>query len=285
MTHKIWMHPQADRGGPSLSPGARRLITLQVTMTNTETIKIALAGKGGVGKTTVAALVVEALRNKNITPVLAVDADPNSTLGEVLGMKWKTTVSDVLERTKGMRNIPDGLSKTAALEMQLSECIAESKGVDLLVMGHPEGPQCYCSANNVLREFMSKLSSNYRAVVLDNEAGMEHLNRRTTNDIDVLLIVSDPSALGLRTAKRIKELVERMTFLTIRSKFLIVNRVSGANPPDAGLVKEIGLQVAAEVPLEPEIERLNLSGGRMAELRSDSAVLSAIGGLVRVITA
>jgi CO dehydrogenase maturation factor len=214
---------------------------------------IAVAGKGGTGKSTVAALLVRALLAQNKKPVLAVDADPNSTLGDYLGIKCSCTVADLIEQTKGLRNLPDGVSKPAHLEYQLQSAITESAGVDLLVMGRPEGPDCYCMANNILRGYVQKIVGNYPYVVIDNEAGMEHLSRKTTQNIDALLLVSDPTEVGLKTAGRIRELIDKMPFLNIRSRYLLINRVN--NSINTAQAEEVtGLKIIGTIPYSEEIE-------------------------------
>ena len=170
---------------------------------------IAVAGKGGTGKTTLAALLVEELRRRGT--VLAVDADPNCNLGEALGMEVERTIGqlrdEVLER---IADLPPGVPKDQILELGLHECLVEDEGVDLLVMGHGEGPKCYCMVNHVLRRVIQTLKGNYRYVVLDNEAGMEHLSRRTTQDVDALLVVAEPTPVSLRSARRIPGIAEEL---------------------------------------------------------------------------
>jgi len=237
---------------------------------------IAVAGKGGTGKTTVAALIIEVLLRQNKKPILAVDADPNSTLGDYLGIQYHHTISDIIDETKGLRNLPDGVSKPTHLEYQLQRAITETKGVDLLVMGRPEGPECYCMANNILRGYLQKISANYPYVVIDNEAGMEHLSRKTTQNIDALILVSDPTKIGLQTAKRIRELIDKMTFLNIRNRYLLVNRVTDKfNPEEAEEIA--GLKIIGTVPYSEEIEKesvINLSHRKDAEvLQNISSIL------------
>ncbi|MBI4712042.1 MAG: AAA family ATPase [Planctomycetes bacterium] len=234
---------------------------------------IAVAGKGGVGKTTVAALIIETLKRDNKAPILAVDADPNATLGDWLGIKYQKTVSDIIEETKGLRNLPDGVSKPQHLEYQLQQVITESKGVDLLVMGHPEGPDCYCMANNILRGYVAQIVKNYKYVVIDNEAGMEHLNRKTTQNIDVLLLVSDATRIGLQTAGRIKALIDKLTFLNIKKKYLLINKVSDDVKPDTS---RINLPLAGVLPLSDEICRLESDGKNIPVLSVNSPLLSQV---------
>jgi len=146
---------------------------------------IALSGKGGVGKTTVAALLIRALKEKEEGAVFAVDADPNSCLADYLGFEYEETVGGIREDTlKNISNIPAGMTKERWLNYRMQQCLVESTGIDLLVMGRQEGPGCYCYVNNVLREYGDTMYRNYRYTVIDNEAGMEHLSRRTTRKMD-----------------------------------------------------------------------------------------------------
>ncbi len=245
---------------------------------------IAVAGKGGTGKSTIAALLVRALLAQNKKPILAVDADPNSTLGDYLGIKCSCTVSDLIEQTKGLRNLssiggsalggPDGLSKPAYLEYQLHSAITESAGVDLLVMGRPEGPDCYCMANNILRGYVQKIVGNYPYVVIDNEAGMEHLSRKTTQNIDALLLVSDPTEMGLKTAGRIKELIDKMPFLNIKNRYLLVNRLTDKfNPAEAERIT--GLKIIGTIPYSEEIEK-QISHQSAEVLQNINSILSVL---------
>jgi len=238
---------------------------------------IAVAGKGGTGKSTVAALLIRALLAQNKKPVLAVDADPNSTLGDYLGITCSCTVADLIEQTKGLRNLPDGVSKPAHLEYQLQSAITETAGVDLLVMGRPEGPDCYCMANNILRGYVQKIVTNYPYVVIDNEAGMEHLSRKTTQNIDALLLVSDPTEVGLKTAKRIKELIERMPFLNIRKRYLLVNRAN-ADFNRIGAQQTTGLNLIGTLPYNEEVAKQQ---EKILTIPETMPLIQAVGEIVR----
>lgn len=226
---------------------------------------IAVAGKGGVGKTTVAALLIEALRPAG--PVLAVDADPNSNLGEALGIRVEKTIGQLRDEfLEKISELPPGVPKEYLLELGLHQCLAEDNGVDLLVMGHGEGPRCYCMVNHVLRRVVEVLRQNYQYVVLDSEAGMEHLSRRTTQDVDVLLIVAEPRPVSLRSAGRIRTIAEELK-LRIAQKFLVLNRVEGALPATiAEEVRALGLPLLGLIPEDPEVERLWAQGRALREL-------------------
>jgi CO dehydrogenase maturation factor len=241
---------------------------------------IAVAGKGGTGKTTLAALIIECLRRQG--PVLAVDADPNCNLGEALGLEVKRTIGqlrdDVLER---IADLPPGVPKDQILELGLHECLVEDEGVDLLTMGHGEGPRCYCMVNHVLRRVIDTLRGNYRYVVLDNEAGMEHLSRRTTQDVDALLVVAEPNPVSLRAAARIKEIAEELG-LRVRSKFLVLNRLQGDLPRGLeGPIRELGLPLLGTVPYDPEVEGLSTAGRPLRELPPGSPASLAVEGILK----
>ena len=177
---------------------------------------IAVTGKGGVGKTTISALFVRSMIKKGITPVLVVDADPNSNLNETLGLKVGETIGSIREEMaerSSSGGLPGGMAKHEYLEMKVHECMIEAEGFDLVVMGRPEGPGCYCFANNVLRDVLKILGKQYPHIVVDNEAGMEHLSRRITTSIDHLIVISDPTLRGLLAVERIRELIEELKLL------------------------------------------------------------------------
>lgn len=185
---------------------------------------IAVSGKGGVGKSTFASLIIKQLVESKKSPVLAVDADPNSNLGYYLGIDCPAgaAVSDL--REDEFKKNPAGISKVEWLHTKMQECIFETdKGFDLLVMGRPEGPGCYCAVNNLLRDFLGKISRQYPFVVIDNEAGMEHLSRRTNNEIDVLFIVAEPTNISFLAAENIKNTAEHLPIKIIK-KYLVVNK-------------------------------------------------------------
>lgn len=187
---------------------------------------IALAGKGGVGKTTTAALIIRYLLKKGMTPVLAVDADPNSNFAESIGIKAENTIGTVLaDFLKNKGQVPPGMSRQAFLELKLHQILKEEKGIDMLVMGCPEGPGCYCAANSMLKSYFEDLSRNYKYVVIDNEAGMEHFSRKTDSDIDLLIICSNYSRKGLLTAGRLSDLVDDLG-LEVKKRYLLISQAS-----------------------------------------------------------
>ncbi len=190
------------------------------------TTTIAISGKGGSGKTTLAALVIRLLTSSDKGPVLAVDADPNSCLGLTLGVQPEVTVAQLREQAR--QKPADGMDKLRSFEYGIQQAITEADGFDLLTMGRPEGPDCYCAVNNLLRQFLDKLSAAYQFVVIDNEAGMEHLSRRTTNNVDLLCIVAEPTPLGTLTAQRIFDLAKQLP-ISVKKIGVIWNRSDTIN--------------------------------------------------------
>lgn len=239
---------------------------------------VAVAGKGGTGKTTLASLLIGYLMKNNKTPILAVDADANANLSEGLGLGVRETVGGVLAEFETNKiSLPPGMPKETYLDFRLNEILVEGQGLDLLVMGRGEGSGCYCYPNAVLRKYLDDLSGNYRYLVIDNEAGMEHLSRRTTRDIDVLLIVSDPTMKGIRTAGRIKELAAELD-LNIAGLHLVVNRVVKALP--AELREEIdrqGLALAGTVPADESVYQCDLRQEPLTKLDSSPAAVAVRG--------
>jgi len=238
------------------------------------TMTIAMAGKGGTGKTTIAGLLVAFLLKRDIKPILAVDADANANLNEVLGVEVKATLGDAREGLKD--GVPTGMTRDIYMEYKIGEALVESQGYDLVVMGRPEGPGCYCHANTLLARYMDRLSGNYRVVVMDNEAGMEHISRLLARRADVLLIVSDPTQRGILAAKRIRDLVEQLR-LDINEEYLIINRVNGRLPP---AIKDAagaaGLKLAGYVPEDELISRYDADGRPTIELPDDAVSVQAL---------
>ncbi len=246
-------------------------------------VTIAMAGKGGTGKTTLAALLIRGLMLGGKRPVLAVDADPNSTLGETLGLPPGRTVGDTIDSYIDERDgVPPGMTKDAYLGLRLSEILVESAGFDLLVMGRPEGQGCYCAVNNVLRMHLDALTSNYAAVVMDNEAGMEHVSRHTTRQVDHLVLVSDNTIRGVKAAGRISALCDDLE-IGVGARWLVVNRAQdGVAPAVRREAAAAGLEVAAAIPEDQQVVRLELSGRSLLELPDDSSAASAAGRLLRM---
>jgi CO dehydrogenase maturation factor len=241
---------------------------------------IAFAGKGGTGKTSIAALTVKYLLQHRRGPVLAVDADSNACLNEALGVQVHTTVGRLREQSlKTIRegdNRPGGLSMEEFLEYQVHQALVESEGFDLLVMGRPEGPGCYCAANNIIRKYTDYLSEKYPYVVIDNEAGMEHLSRRTTHRVNLLLIISDPTVKGIKTADRINRLIDELE-LDIKERALIINRVTGKEEEELRrLAEEMELTVVGTVPDDQLVLEFDLKGRPIFQVPEDSVALKAV---------
>jgi CO dehydrogenase maturation factor len=219
---------------------------------------IAVSGKGGTGKTTFAGMVIRYLLEKGKGPVLAVDADANMNLNEVLGIDVKTTIGDMREAMKG--EVPAGMTKDVWFEYKVQEALTEAKGFDLLAMGRPEGAGCYCAANSLARKYIDLLSGNYPYIVIDNEAGMEHFSRLTTQDVDLLFILSDSSRRSIISAGRIRDLIKELKSNIVK-EVLVLNRMTG--PLDEEISEEIRkhhLDLAGMIPASEEIGRYDRSG-------------------------
>jgi len=245
---------------------------------------IAVAGKGGTGKTTISALLIRYLAEERTGSVLAIDADPATNLHMVLGMEAGETVGSIREdmldqvQTSGAMagSMPGGMSKHEYLDYQVQMALEEGDRVDLLVMGRPEGPGCYCAANQMLRVIVDRLGKQYDYVVIDNEAGMEHLSRRTTRDVDVLLLVTDPTQRGLVTAKYMADMVPELD-IGVGHIYLVVNRLRGDMPePLDRAIEEAGLELLATVPDDPAMAEFEFTGRPLVELPADTIVYQAV---------
>ncbi len=243
------------------------------------TTTIAVAGKGGTGKTTIAGLLIRYLQENKRGSVLAIDADPSSNLNAVLGLPLDGTVGDVREEmlTKvGAGSMAPGISKQDYLEYKVNEVLVEGSGVDLLAMGRPEGAGCYCAANNILRALIDRLGKDYDYVVIDNEAGLEHLSRRTTRDVDVLLAVTDPTMRGLTAAERVIELIDELK-TKIGHAYLVVNRVDGDLPVAMqDEIQKLNIELLGTVPRDEELAKLDAAGRPLVEVSDDSSAYKAI---------
>jgi CO dehydrogenase maturation factor len=236
---------------------------------------IAVAGKGGTGKTTLSALIIDYLARSKKGTVLAIDADPSTNLNLALGVPLYDTVGDVREETAtavGGSPALAGLSKWDYLDYRINDALVEETAFDLLAMGRPEGPGCYCAANNILRTSVDRLSDAYDYVVIDNEAGLEHLSRRTTHDVDLLLLISDPSLRGIIAAGRAAELVDELK-TAVGEIYLIVNRVNGDSLPEPlmAAIGEHGLRLAGLIPADPAVNELDALGKPIIMLPADAA--------------
>jgi CO dehydrogenase maturation factor len=255
------------------------------------TTTIAVAGKGGVGKTTLAAMVVKHLAGTQ-GPVLAIDADPSSNLNMLLGLDLESTVGDIREsllaQVRGRipesgspgGGAPAGMAKGEYLDYEIRSSLSEGMDFDLIAMGRPEGPGCYCAVNHTLRQVIDALSSNYRYVVVDNEAGLEHLSRRTTRDVQRLLIVSDPTRQGIVAAGRIAALRHELD-IRIEQAHLVVNRLRGKMPSVLiQLIAQLDFPLLGSIPDVPEIADYELTGRPLVDLDVDSALYTAVAGML-----
>jgi len=243
---------------------------------------IAVSGKGGTGKTMFSTLLVKALskRSKNL---LVIDADPDSNLPETLGVKVGKTIGDIREELKKLieeDKLPPGISKQEYLMGKIYEIIVETDNYDLLVMGRPEGSGCYCSVNNWLRQIIDNLSTYYDYVVIDTEAGLEHLSRRTTQNVDTMIVVTDPSKRGIGTAERIKKLAEDLD-IKFKNIYVVANKV---DEKTAEIVekyaREYGLNLIAKLPYSEEIAQYDLLGIPLFNVNENNPVYREVENIV-----
>jgi CO dehydrogenase maturation factor len=250
---------------------------------------VAVAGKGGTGKTTVAALLIRYLSERTHGSILAIDADPSSNLHYVLGLDLEQTIGDIREdmldqvqssaTTAGA--MAGGMGKQDYLDYQIRMAMVEGASVDLLAMGRPEGPGCYCAANHMIRVVMDRMSKSYDYVVMDNEAGMEHISRRTTRDIDKLILVTDSSQRALIAVQRIVDMVPGLD-VNIKNMYLVVNRVVGDRlaPALEAAVRQLsrssGVEWVGTIPNDPVMSEFEFTGRPLVELPHDSLVVQAV---------
>ncbi len=245
------------------------------------TINIAVAGKGGTGKTSVTSLVIRYILKNNLGTVLAVDADPNSNLAESLGLEVRQTVGRILNEFQGEKlTIPAGMTKEAYLEYKLNGAVTESKNIDLITMGRGEGPECYCYPNTVIRKLVDEWAKNYAYVVMDNEAGMEHLSRRTTQNINEMLLVSDHSIKGLRALARIKDLIKELKLVIIRESIIINNVPGEVDPRIKEEMERLGITPAALIPADEQISQYDLEQKPLFQLPDTSKAVTAVNELM-----
>lgn len=245
-------------------------------------LSIAVAGKGGTGKTTFCSMLIRALRAKGIRPILAVDADPNSTLADALGVEEGRPLAEIREQGSSEEGSPaSGVGRARAIEDEIHRAITEAEGFDLVTMGRGEGPRCYCYVNNLLRVSLNTLGKSYDALVLDNEAGMEHLSRRTTNDVDFLIAVANPSLPSLRAVTRIMQLSRELP-INIHHRMMLVNRVAPDSPLDV-VERELGPVEAerlSDVPNDENVERAGAVGEDVFSLDDQNPALLAVRAIV-----
>lgn len=259
------------------------------------TVTIALAGKGGVGKTTIAGMVIKYLAQNQPGSILAIDADPSSNLNMVLGLELEWTVGEIregmLEQVKSslvqggaaMGTMPGGTSKRDYLDYQIRSSLAEGNRFDLIAMGRGEGQGCYCAVNHNLREVIDSMSRHYAYVVIDNEAGMEHLSRRTTRDVQHLLIVSDPTQRGLVAAQRIADMRKELD-INVENAFLILNRIPAFMPVELeDFVEKMDVPLLGTIPADENLSMFEFSGRPLVDLGDESPVYQAVEEMMKKI--
>jgi CO dehydrogenase maturation factor len=252
------------------------------------TTTIALAGKGGTGKTTVAALLVDILVKRGAGPILAIDADPSSNLNLALGVPLTRTVGDLREDLLAdvqRTQMALGVSQREMLDVQVRQAVEEAEDFDLIAMGRPEGPGCYCPVNHSLRQIVDVMSENYAYVVMDNEAGMEHLSRRTTRDVDWLLLVSDPTVRGVTALGHMIRMADDLG-IDVKRKGIVLNRVpapanggSGIPPAVQTLLDSYDAPLVGVIPADPLVNQYDAEGLPLAHLPADSAARRAVATL------
>lgn len=236
---------------------------------------IAVAGKGGTGKTTVASLLISIIAQRNQGAVLGIDADPNSNLAESLGLKVKEDIGGIVDFVaKNPTAVPAGMTKDMFIDFRIQTSIVEDKGFDIVTMGRPEGPGCYCYVNNLLRALIKRLADDYPYIVIDNEAGFEHLSRRTMRRADRLLLVSDTSEAGVRAAGRIIALVKELE-IEVKNISLVLNRCS---EPIAlkNKVEELGIEIVGVIPEDEGLLALSRQGKPITHLGESSGAFIEI---------
>lgn len=239
----------------------------------------AVVGKGGTGKTSLSALWVKYLLKKVWTPVLAIDADPSVGLARALGIESFESLGSIREQITGPRSVvPVGTPKQSYLDLRFHEAVVESSGFDLLTMGRPEGPGCYCYVNNLLRESLDRLTENYRWVVIDCEAGMEHISRRTTKDVDYLFVVCDGSHASISTADKILDLIEELRTAAARRILVFNNLGSDGDRVAASLLERIDVErfeTYGVIQHDPQVEACERAQRSFLELPDDSPAFVA----------
>jgi CO dehydrogenase maturation factor len=231
-------------------------------------LTIAVSGKGGVGKTTIAAILMRELIARSTGAVLGVDADPNACLAFTLGVETTGSISDLREQTRNKQPSNAGIDRLSSFEYGLEQIITEAKGFDLITMGQPEGRSCYCAVNNLLRKYLDQLADRYEFIVLDNEAGMEHLSRRTTNKVDLLYIIAENSPIGQMTARRIYELT-KMLLIEVGQTGIIWNKSAAPGQVD-------GIQNFGCIPCDPAISDAAMQGKTVFDINSESPAIQAV---------
>ena len=248
---------------------------------------IAVAGKGGVGKTTTCGMLIDYLCKKNRGPVLVVDADANANLNEVLGVEVETSLGAIREEMaqaelKG--TVPVGMTKAEYAEFKFNSALIEEDDFDMLVMGRTQGKGCYCYVNGVLKTQVEKYARNYKYIVMDNEAGLEHVARGTLPKVDTMLLISDCSRRGIQAAARVKETIDDME-LKPGKLGLIVNRAPGGVLDDGvkAEIEKYGLELLGVLPQDEGVYRCDCDGEPSAKLPNSNPVKQALKGILQSI--
>ncbi len=237
---------------------------------------VAVAGKGGTGKTTFTALLLKELTKNKNKAILAVDADPNANLNEALGLEVETTISDAVDDVKSGTDVPGGMTKEAFMKWKLSQSLIETSNIDLLVMGVPEGSGCYCYPNNLLRDHLATLRPNYDYVITDNEAGLEHISRQVIQDVDFLFLVSDASARGIRSAGRVNQIVKNLS-TPVKKVYLIVTKVMVQGIGDLkSEIEATGVELIGTIPYDPKVAEFDLKSQPLVNLPDDCKAAQAV---------
>lgn len=236
--------------------------------------KIAVSGKGGTGKTIISGLIIGYLLRNGISPVLAVDADANANLNEVLGVTFEQTIGKLREELR--TDVPPGMTKDIWFEMKAQQALVETAGYDLLVMGKPEGSGCYCVANALARHCIDVLTKNYQYVVIDNEAGMEHFSRLTTHDVDLLFVISDPSIRGLQAARRILDLIAELKLSVSRSIVLVSQIRDGMKTNLEKEAERLTIEIGGFIPFDENIFQADLAGKATYNLPESSPAVRSL---------
>jgi len=247
---------------------------------------IAVAGKGGTGKTAIAALLIRELLNAQENEdvcILAVDADADSNLPDALGISYDKTVGDIRECLLEEKQRDVTLDIRSQFEGKIAGIIAEEEHYDLLVMGRPEGPGCYCSVNHLIRMIIDTLTKNYDYTIIDCEAGLEHLSRRTTRDVDVMLVVLDTTLKSMKTALRLKEIAKEID-VDVKKLITIANKIpNGADKMIVEAAKKYNLEIEEIIPFDPLIPEYDAKGIPIVDLPDDAPSVTIVRRIVEKI--